>query len=159
MARGKNRWKHTAVLTWFNRSSKPFLTSLSKVQQTNFNLLTVPIVFNLIYWLLFMVTCAVFEWQLQSLSKILRSCPIQFVRYRTANWPGEITVGRLRFYIYLSFTNAGSNNNKKLNYNNFDNIDRIIAKDSLRSKLILHCFQSRNSSLLIHAFIMDARSA
>jgi len=33
----------------------------------------------------------------------------------------------------------------------------IVAKDSLRSKLVLRCFQSRDSGLLMHAFITSVR--
>ena len=36
-------------------------------------------------------------------------------------------------------------------------IDTIVAKASLRSKLILRCFQYRDSGLLMHAFITFAR--
>ena len=37
-------------------------------------------------------------------------------------------------------------------------IDTIVAKASLRSKLILRCFQYRDSGLLMHAFIIFVRS-
>jgi len=48
-------------------------------------------------------------------------------------------------------TNLGVTYDCKLSH--ASRIDTTVAKASLRSKLILCCFQSRDSGLLMHAFI------
>ena len=50
-------------------------------------------------------------------------------------------------------TDLGVTYDRKLSHNSY--ID--VAKASLRSKLILRCFQSRDSGLLMHAFITFVR--
>ena len=52
-------------------------------------------------------------------------------------------------------TDLGVTYHRKLSYTT--HIDTIVAKVSLRSKLILRCFQSRDSGLLMHAFITIVR--
>jgi len=49
-----------------------------------------------------------------------------------------------------TLTDLGVTYDRKLSY--ATHIDTIVAKASLRSKLTLRCFQSRDSGLLMHAF-------
>ena len=51
-------------------------------------------------------------------------------------------------------TDLGVTYDRKLSH--APHIDTIVAKASLRSKLVLRCFQSRDSGLLMHAWFTDA---
>jgi len=52
-------------------------------------------------------------------------------------------------------TDLGVTYDRKFNY--ASRIDTIVAKASLRSKLILRCFQSRDPGLVMHEFITFVR--
>ena len=111
------------------------------------------------------VTClqscltAIFEWSEHWQLKLSPSkCSVMHITsaaQRPTNNKSEYHIGQTKLPVVDYITDLGITYNNRLKFS--PHVDNIVAKASLRAKLILSCFQSRDPELLTKAFCVFVR--